>query len=101
VFYVSDFDPGGHNMPTSVVRKFQTLRDLYFPDLDVRLYPVALTLERCIQFDLPSALLKASEKRKAKWQVQTEVASRRNSTHSWRCGPDNARSAVRQRQCDA
>jgi hypothetical protein len=79
VFYVSDFDPGGHNMPTSVARKFQALCDLLFPDLDLRLYPVALTLEQVIAFDLPSAPLKPSEKRKAKWQErnggreQTEI----------------------------
>jgi hypothetical protein len=71
VFYLSDFDPGGHNMPTSVARKFQALRDLHFPELDLRIYPVALTLEQCIEYDLPSAPLKPSEKRKAKWQKQT------------------------------
>jgi hypothetical protein len=70
VFYVSDFDPGGHNMPTSVARKFQALCDLLFPNLDLRLYPVALTLEQVIEFDLP-APLKSSEKRKAKWQERT------------------------------
>jgi hypothetical protein len=71
VFYVSDFDPGGHNMPTSVARKFQALCHLLFPRLDLRLYPVALTLEQVIAFNLPSAPLKRSEKRKAKWQERT------------------------------
>lgn len=71
VLYVSDFDPGGHNMPTSVARKFQALCDLLFPELDLRLDPVALTLEQVIAFDLPSAPLKPSEKRKAKWQERT------------------------------
>jgi hypothetical protein len=60
-----------HNMPTSVARKFQALCDLLFPNLDLRLYPVALTLEQVIEFDLPSAPLKSSEKRKAKWQERT------------------------------
>lgn len=32
---------------------------------------VALTLEQCIEYDLLSAPLKPSEKRKAKWQAQT------------------------------
>jgi hypothetical protein len=71
VFYLSDFDPGGHNMPTSVARKFQALCDLLFPDLDLRLYPVALILEQVTEYDLPSAPLKSSEKRKAKWQERT------------------------------
>jgi hypothetical protein len=71
VFYVSDFDPGGHNMPTSVARKFQALCGLLFGNLDLRLYRVALTLEQVIEYDLPSAPLKSSEKRKAKWQERT------------------------------
>jgi hypothetical protein len=78
VFYLSDFDPGGHHMPTSVARKFQALCDLRFPDLDLRLYPVALTLEQCIEYELPSAPLQPSEKRKEKWlarfgREQTEL----------------------------
>ena len=78
VFYLSDFDPGGHNMPTSVSRKFQALCDLRFPHLDLRLYPVALTLEQCIEFDLPTAPLQPTEKRKPKWlarfgREQTEL----------------------------
>jgi hypothetical protein len=78
VFYLSDFDPGGHNMPTSVARKFQAMCDLHFRDLDLRLYPVALTLEQVIEYGLPSAPLQPSEKRKAKWlarfgREQTEL----------------------------
>ena len=45
VFYFSDFDPSGHQMPISVARKLQALRDLYYPHLNIKLYPVALTLE--------------------------------------------------------
>jgi hypothetical protein len=33
-------------------RKFQALRDLHFPELDLRIYPVALTLEGCIELSL-------------------------------------------------
>ncbi len=71
-FYCSDFDPSGYGMPTAAARKFQALRDLEFPDLDLRLYPVALTLEQCIKFDLPSAPLQPTEKRKAKWLARFE-----------------------------
>ena len=78
VFYLSDFDPSGYNMPTCVARKFQALCDLLFNDLDLRLYPVALTLEQCIEFNLPTAPLQETEKRKAKWlarfgRQQTEL----------------------------
>ena len=34
VFYFSDFDPSGHQMPVSVARKLQVLRDLYYPSPD-------------------------------------------------------------------
>jgi hypothetical protein len=68
VFYLSDFDPSGFNMPTAVSRKFQALCHLRFPDIDVRVYPVALTREQVIEHDLPSTPLKATEKRAKDWQ---------------------------------
>jgi hypothetical protein len=69
-FYLSDCDPGGHNMPVSAARKFQALRDLLFPDLNMRLYPVALTPEQCDEYDLPSAPLKEGEARKDQWRAR-------------------------------
>jgi hypothetical protein len=76
--YLSDFDPSGHNMPTSAARKFQALCDLLFPDLDVRIYAIALTPEQCIKYKLPSAPLKESERRAPQWlarfgREQTEI----------------------------
>jgi hypothetical protein len=78
VFYFSDFDPSGHQMPISVARKLQALRDLYYPDLRVKLYPVALTLEQIRTFGLPSSPLKETEKRASRWREthghdQTEI----------------------------
>jgi hypothetical protein len=70
VFYLSDFDPDGHRMPVTVARKFQALCDLRFPGLDLRLYPVALTLEQCIKYDLPSVPLKETVARKDKWEAR-------------------------------
>jgi hypothetical protein len=35
VLYFSDFDPSGHQMPVSVARKLQALRDLYYPNLRI------------------------------------------------------------------
>jgi hypothetical protein len=81
LLYLSDFDPSGWGMPSEVARKVQALRDLLFPELDCRLYPVALTLEQCREFDLPSAPLKETEQRAPKWierwggHAQTEVDS--------------------------
>ena len=68
VLYFSDFDPAGHQMPVSVARKLQAQRDLYYPDLKIKLYPVALTLEQIRALGLPSSPLKETEKRANRWR---------------------------------
>jgi hypothetical protein len=78
VFYFADFDPSGHQMPISVARKLQAQRDLHYPNLDVRLYQVAMTLEQVRDLNLPSTPLKETEKRADKWRAamgheQTEI----------------------------
>jgi hypothetical protein len=78
VFYFSDFDPSGHQMPISVARKLQALRDLYYPDLNIKLYHVALTLEQIRALALPSSPLKETERRASRWREmhghdQTEI----------------------------
>jgi hypothetical protein len=78
VFYFSDFDPSGHQMPTSVSRKLQALKDLRYPSLDIKLYQVALTLEQVRELGLPSSPLKQTEKRASRWRQihgheQTEI----------------------------
>jgi len=78
VLYASDFDPAGHEMPANVARKLQALRDLYYPNLKISLYPVALTLEQIRALGLPSSPLKETEKRAKRWRArmgheQTEI----------------------------
>ena len=78
VFYFSDFDPAGQQMPTSVSRKLQALRDLCFPGLEITVYYAALTAEQVRQFGLPSTPLKKTDKRSRKWRAiyrheQTEI----------------------------
>ena len=78
VFYFSEFDPSGHQMPVSVARKLQALRDLYYPNLSMRLYPVALTFDQIRALGLPSSPLKRTEKRARRWREihghdQTEI----------------------------
>jgi hypothetical protein len=78
ILYFSDFDPGGHQMPISVARKLQGLRDLRFPTLDIRLYPAALTLAQVLELELPSTPLKPTERRADRWREvmgheQTEI----------------------------
>jgi hypothetical protein len=79
VFVIADFDPAGNQMAVSIGRKLQALRDLLFPELRFRLYPIALTADQVREFELPSTPLKATEKRADRWREehggleQTEV----------------------------
>jgi hypothetical protein len=78
VFYVTDFDPAGRQMPISAARKLQAMRDLKLPDLRVELHHICLTRDQCIEYDLPSTPLKETERRADKWRQimgreQTEV----------------------------
>jgi hypothetical protein len=85
VLYHSDFDPSGFLMPSILARKFQALRDLKFPDLDIAVYQVALTFEQARDLDLPSTPLKDTERRSSLWYAG--IASKRRSTRSPRCNP--------------
>ena len=68
IFYISDFDPSGKQMPVSVSRKLEFYaRDL---DLDIRLNPLALTDEQVSQFQLPGIPTKASDSRAASFVQQ-------------------------------
>jgi DNA topoisomerase VI subunit B len=78
VLYFSDFDPSGHQMPVSVARKLQALCDLYYPNLQIELRPVALTLNQIRALGLPSSPLKETERRASRWRErmghdQTEI----------------------------
>jgi hypothetical protein len=78
VFTLSDCDPAGHQMPVSIARKLQALRDLLFPTLRFEVVPVALTVGQVREFDLPSTPLKETEKRASRWRnafgvEQTEI----------------------------
>jgi hypothetical protein len=78
VFYFSDFDPSGRQMPVSVARKFQALAHLYHADLAADLYHVALNQDQVTEYNLPSTPLKATERRADNWRTsmgreQTEI----------------------------
>jgi hypothetical protein len=80
VLTVTDCDPSGYQMPVSIARKLQALRDLEFPPLDVDLIHVGLTPDQVRSFELPSSPLSEKDKRKARWiermgVEQTEVDS--------------------------
>jgi hypothetical protein len=67
VLYCSDFDPAGNNMPISVARRLQALKDLLYPKLKVEVHHVGLTQEQVLQFNLPPSPIKDTEKRRKKW----------------------------------
>ncbi|MGH7056418.1 MAG: hypothetical protein ACREFZ_00860 [Acetobacteraceae bacterium] len=78
VLYFSDFDPAGHQMPVSVARKLQALRDLRHPSLRIEVHHIGLTLAQVRAFELPSTPLKETERRADKWREamgheQTEI----------------------------
>jgi hypothetical protein len=78
VLYFSDFDPSGHQMPVSVSRKLQALKARYYPELDIQLHAVALTLDQVRECNLPSTPLKDTERRADDWRArwgheQTEI----------------------------
>ncbi len=80
VFTLADCDPSGHQMPISIGRKLQALKDLLYPDLQFEVRPVALTVEQVLELGLPSTPLKATERRAGRWQAafgveQTEIDS--------------------------
>lgn len=74
VFTFSDADPAGHQMPISISRKLQALRDLLFPDLKFEVRPVGLTVEQAKQLDLPSTPLKSGELRGDRWMEAHGIA---------------------------
>ncbi len=60
IFYISDFDPSGTNMPISVSRKIEFfVRQMNLSrKLDIKLKPIMLTRTQCRRFRLPSVPLK-------------------------------------------
>lgn len=78
VVTVSDFDPSGWQMPISIARKLRAFQVALFGDLEYRVIAAGLTHDQCVEHDLPSTPLKATERRASKWQArwgreQTEV----------------------------
>jgi hypothetical protein len=78
LFTLTDCDPAGRQMPVSITRKLQALRDLLFPTLQFEVVPVALNPEQVQSLGLPSTPLKETEKRGDRWREafgieQTEI----------------------------
>ncbi|HLH80518.1 MAG TPA: hypothetical protein VKV29_09585 [Chthonomonas sp.] len=64
ILYVSDFDPAGQSMPVAVSRKIEYFVRTLSLDLDIRLFPVVLTLDQVQAYQLPRTPIKESERRR-------------------------------------
>lgn len=64
ILYVSDFDPAGQSMPVAVSRKLEYFVRTYDLNLDIRVFPVVLTLEQVQYYQLPRTPIKETERRR-------------------------------------
>jgi len=64
ILYVSDFDPAGQSMPVAVARKIEYFVRTLGLDVDVRVFPVVLTLEQIQYYRLPRTPIKETERRR-------------------------------------
>jgi hypothetical protein len=68
IFYISDYDPAGAQMPSAVARQLQFWRDAYAKDFAIKLQPVALTKEQVEHYQLPRIPIKDSDNRKGRFE---------------------------------
>src|SRR5207244_12427132 len=64
ILYVSDFDPAGQSMPVAVARKIEYFVRTLGLDVDVRVFPVVLTLDQIQYYRLPRTPIKETERRR-------------------------------------
>ena len=64
IFYISDFDPSGNQMPISVARKAEWfVREKYKLPFEVKLKQIALTYDQVTKYRLPGIPTKESDSR--------------------------------------
>jgi hypothetical protein len=68
IFYVSDFDPAGQSMPVAMSRKVEYFVNTLDLDLDIRVFPVVLTLDQVREYVLPRTPIKETERRRVGFQ---------------------------------
>ena len=62
ILYISDFDPQGESMPVAVARKIEFVGAERGLDLDIRLIPIVLTAQQCVDLKLPRAPIKDGDR---------------------------------------
>lgn len=68
IFYISDFDPAGEGMPISVSRKIEYFSQEAEQKRDIKLIPIMLTAQQCIEYKLPRTPIKSSNLRKDEFE---------------------------------
>ena len=75
IFYVSDFDPAGRSMPVAVARKVEYFVDRLGLAVDVRLFPVVLSVEQVQAYRLPRTPIKETERRAGRFEDRYGVGA--------------------------
>lgn len=70
ILYVSDFDPAGQSMPVAVSRKIEYFTRTLGLDVDIRLFPVVLTLQQVQYYQLPRTPIKETERRRIGFEAR-------------------------------
>jgi hypothetical protein len=70
IFYISDFDVAGQSMPVAAARKLQWFLNESGEDLDVRLHPIVLTHEQCVEYRLPRTPFSDTDRRAARFEAR-------------------------------
>lgn len=70
IFYLRDFDPSGQTMPTAVARKIEWFIRKQRPEIDLKLFDVALNYAQCVQYQLPRAPMDRNEIYKGNFEKQ-------------------------------
>jgi hypothetical protein len=68
VLTITDFDPGGSNMPVGLARKLEFLIRDAAPDLDVQVRAIALTRQQVKRYRLPGVPIKESNRQAAEFE---------------------------------
>jgi hypothetical protein len=74
VLTITDFDPGGSNMPIALARKLEYLIRNDVLDLDVQVRPVVLTKEQVRRYRLPRTPIKDTNKGRAAFELRHGAA---------------------------
>jgi len=69
IFYISDFDPAGQNMPLAASRKIEYFVRNKLDFLDVKLLPIALTAEQAEHYRLPRIPIKEGDTAKKAFEA--------------------------------